>query len=93
MQEKGLSIMNDDTKRSTLYTVFKNVTLDNKKQIFKSYGMSDEDFEKSIEGFPTEEEFFTQINSLNRKVRLPAAKSIKEDVEVTEPPTTVDEMT
>lgn len=91
MQEKGLSIMNDDTKRSSLYMAFKNVALDNQKQIFKSYGMSDEDFEKTIEGFPTEEEFFTRMNSLNRKVRLPAAKSIKEDVEVTEPSDTVDE--
>lgn len=92
IQEKGLSIMNDDTKRSSLYMAFKNVALDNQKQIFKTYGMSSEDFEKSIEGFPTEEEFFTRMNSLNRKVRLPAAKSIKEDVEVTEPPVPVDEM-
>lgn len=79
MQEKGVSIMNDDTKRSSLYTAFKNVALDNQKQIFKSYGMSVDDFEKDIEGFPTEEEFFTQMNSLNRKVKLPAAKSVVEE--------------
>jgi len=78
MQEKGVSIMNDDTKRSSLYTAFKNVMFDNQKQIYKSSGRG-KDFENSMDGFPTEEEFFTQMNSLNRKVKLPAAKSVVEE--------------
>ena len=78
IQEKGVSIMNDDTKRSSLYTAFKNVMFDNQKQIYKSTGRGKDFDGDSIKGFPTEEEFFTQMNSLNRKVKLPAAKSVVE---------------
>lgn len=75
LSKKALDILNDDTKRPEVYAAFKNITMSNYQLLH--YATGNDEFSKKMEdGFPTEEEFFTQINNLNRKVKLPAAKSV-----------------
>jgi len=78
LRKKALDIINDDTKRPEIYTTFKNITMSNYQMLH--YATGNEEFAKKLEeGFPTEEEFFTQFNNMNGKVKLPAAKSVVEE--------------